>query len=145
MEQQDSYSGDYIASCRWRIEAQVAAFDLLRAQAPTDGSMDGSIQDIEDEYFNAMAGQLEGMFAYRDPAIAPDGPGPLAELRAVVAALNGNGGRFEPPEGSGLDAGSTVLGIDPGDAIRLDRDGFQELADAFFDAVEDAYVGDDQD
>ncbi|SEJ08449.1 hypothetical protein [Demequina mangrovi] len=144
MEQQDVFSGDYVASCRWRIEAQIAAFDLLRAQAPDDGSMDGAIEDIEDELFNAMAGQLEGMFAYRDPAIAPAGPGPLRELTAVVTSLNANGGRFDPPEGSGLDADTTVLGIDPGDAIRLDRDGFQELADAFFDALEEAYSDQEQ-
>ncbi|WP_062383081.1 hypothetical protein [Demequina iriomotensis] len=140
MEEQGTFSGDYIASCRWRIEAQIAAFDLLRAQAPTDASMDGAIQDIEDEYFNAMAGQLEGMFALRSRTVEGDAPGPLHELRAVVAALNANGGRFDPPEEAGLDAGTTVLGLDPGDAIRLDRDGFQELADAFFDALEEAYT-----
>ncbi len=133
------YSGDYIASCRWRIESQVAAFDLLRDQAPTDGSMDGAIQEIEDEYFVAMTGELEGMFAHRARESEGTQPGPLQELRAVVESLNANGGRFEPPEGSGLSAATTVLGLDPGDAIRLDREAFQELSDAFFDALEAAY------
>jgi len=140
MDELDSYSGDYIASCRWRIESQVAAFDLLRAQAPTDGSMDGALQDIEDEFFVAMAAQLEGMFAYRRREDEGSAPGPLQELRAVVVSLNANGGRFDPPAASGLDASTTVLRIDPGDPIVLDREGFQELADAFFDALEDAYV-----
>lgn len=139
MRVQESFSGDYIASCRWRIESQIAAFDLLRAQAPGDGSMDGALQDIEDEYFVAMAGELEGMFAHRDRAKEGDGPGPLQEMRAVVEALNGNGGRFDPPPGSVLTAETTVLDLDPGDTIRLDREQFQRLADAFFDAVEAAY------
>ncbi|WP_296667342.1 hypothetical protein [Demequina sp.] len=133
------FSGDYIASCRWRIEAQVAAFDLLLAQAPDDGSMDGALREIEDEYFVAMAGQLEGMFAHRAREAEGDGPGPLKEMRAVVEALNGNGGRFDPPASTGLTAETTVLGLDPGDTIRLDRDAFQDLANAFFDAVEGAY------
>lgn len=136
---QTSYSGDYIASCRWRIESQAAAFDTLRAQAPPDGSMDGAIQEIEDEYFVAMAGQLEGMFAHRARGAEETGPGALRELRAVVESLNANGGRFDPPASSGLTAATTVLELDPGDPIRLDRDSFQRLADAFFDALEAAY------
>ena len=142
MREQDSFSGDYIASCRWRIESQVAAFDLLRAQAPGDGSMDGALQEIEDEYFVAMAGELEGMFAHRDRSREGSEPGPLQELRAVVEALNANGGRFDPPPGSVLTAETTVLEIEPGDTIRLDRDAFQRLSDAFFDAVEAAYRAD---
>ena len=138
MDEQRTYSGDYIASCRWRIEAEIAAFDLLLAEAPGDGSMDGALQEIEDEYFVAMAGQLEAMFAYRARDL--EGPtGPLTELRAITRSLHANGGRFDPPEGSGLDAATTVLEVDPGDAIRLDRDGFQRLADAFFDAIEAGY------
>ncbi|WP_169746520.1 hypothetical protein [Demequina phytophila] len=133
------YSGDYIDSCRWRIEAEVAAFDLLRSQAPGDGTMDSAIQDIEDEYFVAVASQLEGMFTDRGRGAEGASPGPLQELRAVVASLNGNGGRFDPPEGSGLDASTTVLGLDSGDPIRLDRETFQSLADAFFDAIEETY------
>ncbi|WP_062298892.1 hypothetical protein [Demequina maris] len=139
MDDVTEYSGDYIDSCRWRIEAEVAAFDLLRGQAPGDGSMDSAIQAIEDEYFVAVASQLEGMFSDRSRDAEGDDPGPLQEMRAVVESLNGNGGRFEPPEGSGLDADTTVLEIDEGDPIVLDRDNFQMLSDAFFDAIEETY------
>ncbi|WP_062519049.1 hypothetical protein [Demequina silvatica] len=139
MDHVTEYSGDYIDSCRWRIEAEVAAFDLLRSQAPGDGSMDSAIQDIEDEYFVAVASQLEGMFADRSRDAEGEEPGPLQEMRAVVESLNGNGGRFDPPEGAGLDADTTVLELDAGDPIRLDRESFQDLADAFFDAIEDHF------
>ncbi|WP_062524310.1 hypothetical protein [Demequina rhizosphaerae] len=139
MDEVTEYSGDYIDACRWRIEAEVAAFDLLRGQAPGDGSMDAAIQNIEDEYFVAVASQLEGMFADRSRDAEGDSPGPLHEMRAVVEALNGNGGRFSPPEGAGLDADTTVLGLDPGEPIMLDRDSFQMLSDAFFDALEETY------
>ncbi|MDN4475193.1 hypothetical protein QQX09_04885 [Demequina sp. SYSU T00192] len=139
MDDVTEYSGDYIDACRWRIEAEVAAFDLLRQQAPGDGTMDAPIQNIADEYFVAVASQLEGMFANRSRAAEGSRPGPLHEMRAVVESLNGNGGRFAPPEGSGLDAGTTVLRLDPGEPIMLDREAFQLLSDAFFDSLEETY------
>ncbi|WP_062467554.1 hypothetical protein [Demequina maris] len=138
MEESRSFTGSYIDACVWRIEAQFAAIDSLRLQAPIDGSLDAAIDEVEEEFLAAMAGQVEGMFASRARALE-HAPGPLVEMRAIAWSLGANGGRFESPEGAGLNSQTTILKVDPGDPVRLTRRSFQRLADAFLTAVESTY------
>ncbi|WP_062305681.1 hypothetical protein [Demequina subtropica] len=138
MEEIDVFRGTYIDSCSWRIQVELAAFDRLVAQAPSDDAFEAELEEFQAELLVALVGQMEGMFAYRRRALEAPG-GPLQEVRAVAESIHGNGGRFEPPAGSALDPAATVLGLEAGDAIELDRDSFQDLADAFFNAIESTY------
>ncbi|MFN8524486.1 MAG: hypothetical protein U0821_15420 [Chloroflexota bacterium] len=136
-----TYPKEYIDSCRARVEADVAAYRSLIAGAPAN--------EFESRFFNAQVLLLDHMFVHRLAGVEGKDGNPLNEVRALCNSLLLNGGKLQleklpgwPNSAGGsikLPAAKSVLGLEPGDDVRLKEADFVRLAAAFFAEIEKRY------
>ncbi|GEA83680.1 MAG: hypothetical protein NVV70_08805 [Cellulomonas sp.] len=136
---QGTYDADYIADCRGQVEAEIAAFDIARADSDVD---DTALEDLEGSYFAALLLALEMRFVHRLRAKEGKDGNPLNEVRLLVESLMSNGGRMVEDSKLGLDPERSVLHTRPGEDIVLRYDDFVRLSRAFFAEIEARYVED---
>lgn len=108
---QGTYDADYIADCRGQVEAEIAAFDIARADSDVD---DTALEDLEGSYFAALLLALEMRFVHRLRAKEGKDGNPLNEVRLLVESLMSNGGRMVEDSKLGLDPERSVLHTRPG-------------------------------
>ena len=120
----NSYEAQELETARATVKKQVA-----------DWRASGSGDDLEATYFNSALLALDRVFVHRIRKFTGKDTNPLSEVEILVDSLMAGGT---------LDAGSvvkyqpekSVLGIAPGEQIRLDADAYERLATAFLDEVE---------
>ncbi|MCU1440227.1 MAG: hypothetical protein JWP85_1224 [Rhodoglobus sp.] len=130
MLSENSYSREYIDTCRARVASQVAAFDKLAGVDP----------EFEHAYFNNMVIVLNSYFTNRMRGMEGKDGNPLNEVRVLSNSMMGNRETVAADSAITWRPEATVLGLDVGDSIRIDRDGFVRLADAFFAELEGKYL-----
>jgi hypothetical protein len=130
MLSENSYSREYIDTSRERVASQVAAFDKLA----------GVDADFEHAFFNNMVIVLNAYFANRMRGMEGKDGNPLNEVRVLSNSMMGNGETLAPDNAITWRPEATVLGLDVGDPIRIDRDAFLRLAHAFFVELEAKYL-----
>ncbi len=123
-----NYSQDHVDRTRRRIEADTAAF------AAADGSA-----DAEAAFFNNMVLALDHYFLHRVRKQEGKDGNPLNEVRVLCDSLTENDGVLTGDSTTKLKPEETVLGLEPGDEIRLTEDGFRRLADGFLAEIEARY------
>lgn len=119
-----SYKPDYVKACHASVEAQLKAFRALSAGTAKDAFARG--------YFNSMILALDSCFLHRQRSNEGKTGGPLNELRMLCDSIKENGGVFAKSTVIKYDAAKSVTGIGFGEAISLNADGFEALADAVF-------------
>ena len=119
-----SYKPDYVKTCHAAIEAQLKAFRALPAGKPKDAFAPG--------YFNALILMLDSFFLHRQRSNEGKTGGPLNELRMLCDGIKENGAVLAKNTTIKYDAAKSVAGIDFGETIALDAEGFEALADAVF-------------
>jgi hypothetical protein len=144
MRDWDAYEQDYVDACRFRVETQVAMFREV-AQASRDHGdadvvlLEGALESLESEYFNNMVIVLERYFDHRLRALEGRDGGAVQEVRAIVRSLLENGGTLDAEARLASDPAGSVLGLAPGDPIRLTLGQYVRLSDAFFREIESRF------
>ena len=123
-----NYSQEHVDRTRRRIEADTAAFAAA-----------GAFADGEAAFFNNMVLALDRYFLHRVRKQEGKDGNPLNEVRVLCDSLVENDGVFADDSTIKLKPEETVLGLEPGDEIRLTEDDFRSLADGFLAEIEARY------
>ena len=140
-----SYPQDYVDHCRDSVRAQVAAYvDLAaaaRGAAAGDAAgVEGAIAAFEPRFFHNLILVLDACFVHRLRKTEGKDGNPLNEVRVLCTSLLANDGVLAKDSQIKLKPETSVLGLAPGDEIRLTQDDFVRLADAFFAELEARFV-----
>ena len=135
-----TYDQDYIDKCRERVAAQVAAYEALAAAARSGANGRPAIDAFEPLFFNNMVLVLDALFVHRLRNKEGKDGNAVNEVRVLSASLTGNDGVLAVPKSIKLDPERTILHHAPGDAIALDADAFQRLAEGYFEGIEERYT-----
>lgn len=137
-----TYPENYIADSKSKLEADLQAYRLQVGNALDE--------DFSIRFFNNLVLVMNYMFVTRSADVEGEDGNPLNEVRAISNSLLLNGGKFQPdkqpdwPDTAGpsvnLPAEKTVLGLVPGEEIKLDESDFMRLAEAFFLEIEKKYL-----
>jgi hypothetical protein len=138
-----AYDPDYIKSCQAMIKASVKSYDKTIEGREPDAK-------FEAHYFNNLVLALDYMFVHRLSGIEGKDGNPLNEARVLCNSILFNGGKLQVEKlpgwpnsavsGLKLPVERSVLGLKPGQAIRLTRDDFVDLANAFFEELTRKYT-----
>ncbi|MGZ4319617.1 MAG: hypothetical protein ACXVRD_09895 [Gaiellaceae bacterium] len=132
----NDYPPEYVRECRARVDAQLAAYRQLIA----DANDRAAIEAFEPVFFNNMVIVLDGYFTHRSRTLEKKDGNPLNEVRMLCTSMMGNGGVLAADKQIRLDPGKSILGYRAGDEIRLTEAEFVRLADAFFAEIEEKFV-----
>jgi hypothetical protein len=120
-----SYSSDNVAACRNRIAADIAAYEAARPSAALDPV-----------FYGMMLMALDRWFVHRRRSIEGEDGNALNEVRVLSDSIVGHGGMLVIDKGIALRPETSVLGIQPGATIMIDKDGFHRLSEAFLGEIE---------
>ena len=133
MVARSSYPMSYIGAAQARIDAQVAAFDLVREPNP----------GFESIYFNNMVIVLDSFFANRMLEVEGRDGNALNEVRMLVASMTAGDSLVDDPAIK-YKASSSILGLAIGAPIAIMRQSFAALASAFFVELEKRFGAEDE-
>jgi hypothetical protein len=120
-----SYPKAFVDGCRARIDAQLAAYDGLDADAA-----------FERELFTNLVLVLDHMFMHRLRGKEGKDGNPANEVRLLTGSLLDHGGVMTGEKSIKYDAAKSVTGIALGEPVVLDEKSFRLLADAYFAEIE---------
>lgn len=127
----NTYPSGYVAACRKRIDAQIAAYLNL-----ADGSSPEVRSAFDEQFFANLVLVLQQMFADRARGREGKDGNALNEVRAIAVSVLDHDGRMAVDETTKLKATTSVLGFEPGERIVLDTDRFARLSAAYFVEIE---------
>jgi len=122
------YPKDYVDTCRARLRAQLDAYD--------DGAASGAFRA---EFLNNLILVLEQSFVHRMRGNEGKDGNPLNEVRTLPTSILTNGAVLTVEPSIKYNAERSVLGLAAGDIIVIDLDQFRELADRYFDTIEERF------
>lgn len=126
-----SYKPDYVKACHASLADQLERFRALPAGKAKDAFAPG--------YFNAMLLVLDSYFLHRQRSNEGKEGGPLNELRMLCDGIKDNAGVLAKNSTIKYAAAKSVTGINVGQAITLDAQRFEALADAVFGDIVSKY------
>ena len=124
----NAYDTDHVAACRNRIAADIAAYE---AASPSPA--------LDPVFYGMMVMALDHWFCHRQRSVEGKDGNPLNEVRVMCDSIVGHGGMLVIDKSIRLTPETSVLGIEPGATILLDKEGFRRLADAFLAEIEQRY------
>src|SRR3954454_22275646 len=116
----NSYEHDELESARTAVKRQLA-----------DWRSSGAGADLETTYFNSLLLALDRPFVHRIRKLTGKDTNPLSEMELLVDSLIGHDGKFETGTVVRYQSEKSVLGLEPGQEIRLGADDYERLATAF--------------
>jgi len=135
------YDASYIASCRETIELNVQLY-VTNVAADRDA-------DFEVSFFNSQVMLLDYMFVHRLSGIEGKDGNPLNEVRVLCNSLLFNRGKLQIDKlpgwpnsavsGLKLPSDRSILGLVPGQDVKVTRDEFLRLSRAFFRELQNRY------
>ncbi len=131
-----TYGHDHVERCRRRIDADIAAFSQLAADAAEEAAV------LEPVFFNNMVLALDHYFLHRARKLEGKDGNPLNEARVLCDSLTDNGGVLAADQTIRMEPGDSVLGLEVGEEINLTEEGFRRLAERFLDEIESRYSAD---
>ncbi len=120
----NSYEPEELENARATVKKQLA-----------DWRSSGAGGDLETTYFNGLVLALDRPFVHRIRKMTGKDTNPLSEVELLVDSLMGNGGRFDAGTVIRYQPEKSVLGLAPGDEIRLTAEDYERLATAFIDEL----------
>jgi hypothetical protein len=121
----NAYEPEELENARSAVKKQLA-----------DWRAAGADGDLEATYFNSLVLSLDRPFVHRIRKMTGKDTNPLSEVELLVDSLIGNAGRFAAGTVIKYEPERSVLGLGPGDEIRLTADDYERLATAFLDELE---------
>jgi hypothetical protein len=125
----NSYEPEELENARAAVRKQLA-----------DWRASGAGGGLETTYFNSLVLTLDRPFVHRIRKMTGKDTNPLSEVELVVDSLMA-GGRFDAGTVVKYQPEKAVLGLNPGDEIRLGADDYERLATAFIDELEKRSAG----
>jgi len=120
-----SYSPDHVAACRNRIAADIAAYEAA-----------GPSAQLDPVFYGMMVMALDRWFVHRQRSIEGKDGNALNEVRVLSDSIVGHGGMLVVDKGIQLKPDTSVLGLEPGATILIDKAGFHRLSEAFLAELE---------
>ena len=120
-----SYSADNVAACRNRIAADIAAYEAA-----------GPAAMLDPVFYGMMVMALDRWFVHRQSSIEGNDGNALNEVRVLSDSIVGHGVMLVLDDSIDLRPETSVLGIEPGATIMIDKDGFHRLSEAFLGEIE---------
>ena len=139
-----AYPQQYIDEARARIVGQRSAFAALarevrgRAGEGPGGAAD-ALDALEPEYFANLVIALDSHFVHRSRGQERKDGNAMNEVRVLVSSIQQHDSIMTAEKGIRLDPARSVLGIEYGDRVRIDAQGFERLSGSFFEALEATY------
>jgi len=137
-----TYPRKYIEACRGRVDVNLRAYRQQVGKAPS--------KDFESRFFNDQILLLDYMFVHRLSGQEGKDGNPLNEVRVLCNSLLLNGGKLQVERLPGwpnsavsnltLPPEKSVLGLKPGDEVRLTEADFVRLSKAFFAELEKRFA-----
>lgn len=134
-----TYTPEEIAHARSTIAAQLATYDALRAAAGSGATTDAAWAAFDPCFFDNLVLVLDRLFVHRvRPVVGKDG-NPLNEVELLSESLIRDG-VFTANKVIKLVPEDSVTKAPFGEPIRLTRDQFEQLSDAFFAELETRFL-----
>lgn len=137
----NSYPSEYVAECRARVEAQLAALAASRKAAKGKAEVAEALAQLEPAFVANLVVVLEASFMHRSRTLELKDGNALNEVRMLSASMLEHDGVMTADKSIKYKAEKSVLGIGVGEKIRLTEDGFRKLMAAFFVELEKKFVG----
>jgi hypothetical protein len=118
------YTQEELEAARTAIDRQLAAYDELAGGA-------GALEAFEPLFFNNMTLALDRYFVHRVRAVAGKDGNPLNEVELLAESLLTGDGVLHGSNAIKYKPDESVLGLEIGDPIRIDREQFGRLYEAF--------------
>jgi hypothetical protein len=138
-----AYPQQYIDEARARITGQRSVFAALAHEVRRSGAGPGgaaaALDALEPEYFANLVIALDSHFVHRSRGQERKDGNAMNEVRVLVSSIQQHDSIMTAEKGIRLDPARSVLGIHYGDRVRIDAEGFERLARAFFEALEATY------
>lgn len=142
-----AYPQQYIDEARARIAEQAGAFDAMAQAVRGAGTAEGArsaagaaLDALEPEYFANLVIALDSHFVHRSRGQERKDGNAMNEVRVLVSSIQLHDGVMTAERAIRLDPSRSVLGIAYGERIRIDAQGFERLARAFFETLEATYA-----
>lgn len=139
-----TYPREYVAACRARVDADLAAYRSLVAaakkQPAIDKKLNAAIEAFESAFFNNMVLVLDEMFVHRLRTVEGKDGNPLNEVRVLCNSMLHNKNIMTADNSIKLSPASSVLKYQVGDEIKLSEANFVALSAAFFAELERKFL-----
>lgn len=136
-----TYTKQYIAACRARVDADLRAYRRQVSASPA--------KEFEARFFNDQVLLLDYLFVHRLAGVEGKDGNALNEVRVLCNSLLYNDGKLQVdklpgwPNSAGagikLPPERSLLGLRPGDEVKLSEADFLRLSKAFFAEIEKRY------
>jgi hypothetical protein len=123
-----TYEPDEIDRGRTAVERQLSAYRKLAGAI----SNPSALEDFDEPFFATMLLALDRPFVHRLRTATGKDTNALNEVELIVDALIDNGGVLRGANVIKYVPEQSVVGLRPGDRVRLTAEQFERLADAFF-------------
>jgi len=137
------FSPQELAAARTAVDEQLRAYRALadavaRVDDPTAAA---ALEALEPVLFTGLTVALDRYFVHRIRAVSGKDGNPLNEVELIVESVLAGDGVLRGSTVIKLRPERTVLGLAPGDRIRITADAFERLADAFLEELGNRFVG----
>ena len=129
-----SYTQEYIDGVRAELDRTVEAYEAVAASASGPAR-----EAFEPRLYNHLVMALDFYFGHRSRNMELKDGNALNEMRMICTSLMQNDGRLLADKQIKLNPATRVLGLQVGDEIALDADGFRRLADAVYEEIAAKY------
>lgn len=127
------FTREELDTARAGVDERLAAYRRLEGGDALDA--------FEPLFCHSLLLALDRPFVHRVRMVTGKGGTPLNEVELLVDSLMDNGGVLRTNTVIDYVPARSVLGLEPGQEIRLDVESFERLANAFFAELEAKYVG----
>jgi hypothetical protein len=138
-----SYTRDEVDACRAGLDQALAAHAALAeavAAATSADKVAAALEELDGVLFNDLLLVLDRWFVHRLRGVTGKDGTPLNEVELISDSLRDNGGIFQGSTVIRYVPERAVVGLRPGDRIRLGRKDFERLAAGVFAELEEKYV-----
>jgi hypothetical protein len=138
-----SYTRAEVNSCRAALDQALAAHaaltEAVAAATPAD-KVAAALEELDGVLFNDLLLVLDRWFVHRLRGVTGKHGTPLNEVELISDSLRDNGGIFRGSTVITYVPEQAVVGLRPGDRIRLTREDFERLAAGTFAELEEKYL-----
>jgi hypothetical protein len=138
-----SYTREEVDACRATLDralgAHAALTEAIAAATPGEKVTDALV-GLDGVFFNDLLLVLDRWFVHRLRGVTGKDGNPINEVDLLSESLRDHGGVFTTNTVITYVPEESVLGLRPGDPIRLTREDFQRLDAAFFADLEKKYL-----
>jgi hypothetical protein len=138
-----SYTREEVDACRAALDQALAAHAALTEAVAAGTSADKvavALEEFDGVLFNDLLLVLDRWFVHRLRGVTGKDGTPLNELELLSDSLRDNRGVFQGNNVVTYVREKAVVGLRPGDRIRLSREDFERLAAGVFAELEEKYL-----